>query len=244
MRSPALILLLLLAAVVAGCRNAPEEAREDLWRDVKHTQPEDTEAMRTRLRRIIAGDIDTVREEDPHLRATAVQGLGELGDPDDAELIRETLLGPLADENVLVRIECAIALGKLRYESRVDVRRLDTVLSLRNRVAFDRDDNERPFETEFLVRSAMVNTLIAIGGRDCAAALYDIAARLNKDLEDVEGALFTSATDRGLLDRCFEGLSILTGVSVKTASANRFANDELSAHIAWWADRISEMSEN
>ena len=90
----------------------------------------------------------------------------------------------------------------------------------------------------------MLNSLIAIGGRDAAAALYDVASRLNSDLEDVEGALFTSATDRGLLDRCFEGLAILTGVSEEEAAQNRFENDDLSAHIDWWAERISEMSEN
>jgi hypothetical protein len=244
MRRCLLTLLLLIPIALAGCRNAPEEDRKDLWRDVKDTQEQDREAMRARLRAIIVGDVEAGRDEDPHMRATAVQGLGELGDAEDAELMRDTLLGPLADENALVRIECAIALGKLRYDSRTDARRVDTVISLRNRIAFDRDASGRPYETEFLVRSAMVNTLIAIGGRDCAAALHDVASRLNSDLEDIEGALYTSATDRGLLDRCFEGLAELTGVSREKAAQNRFENDDLSVHIDWWVDRISEMSEN
>ncbi|MCB9893124.1 MAG: hypothetical protein H6839_01590 [Planctomycetes bacterium] len=240
----ALILLLLLSSLLAGCRNAPEENRKDLWRDVQNTEDAQRENMRKRLRTIIAGDVENARDEDPHMRATAVQGLGEIGDPDDAELILDTLMGPLADGSVLVRIECAIALGKLKYESRTDARRVTSVISLRNRIAFDRDETGRPYETEFLVRSAMLNSLIAIGGRDCAAALYDVASRLNSDLEDVEGSLFTSATDRGLLDRCFEGLSILTGVSEEEAARNRFENDDLSAHLDWWADRISEMPDN
>ena len=239
-----MILLLMIATLLAGCRNAPEEDRKDLWRDVQDTQDTERETMRARLRTIIAGDVNVPRDEDPHMRATAVQGLGEFGDAEDGELILDTLMGPLADENVLVRIESAIALGKLQYASRTDARRVTSILRLRNRIAFDRDETGRPFETEFLVRSAMLNSLIAIGGRDAAAALYDVASRLNSDLEDVEGALFTSATDRGLLDRCFEGLAILTGVSEEEAAQNRFENDDLSAHIDWWAERISEMSEN
>ncbi|MCB9932961.1 MAG: hypothetical protein H6841_06020 [Planctomycetes bacterium] len=237
------MILLVLTLAVAGCRNAPEEARNDLRRDVKEVQEGEREAMRARLRGVLVGDANKAPDGDPHLRATAVQGLGELSDASDAELLLEILMGPLADENVLVRIECAIALGKLRYEGRTDPRRQDTILSLRNRIAFDRDEMGRPYETEYLVRSAMVSSLIAIGGRDAAAALHDIASRVHSDLANLQSSLYTSATDQGLLDRCFEGLAQITGTPEMEAARNRFENDDLARHIDWWNDRIADMPE-
>ncbi len=237
------LVLLLLTLALAGCRNAPEEARNDLRRDVKRAQDGEREGMRQRLRVILVGEADSPPDGDPHLRATAAQGLGELGDAADAGVLLDRLLGPLADENVLVRIECAIALGKLRYAGRMDERRNDTILSLRNRIAFDRDEMGRPYETEYLVRSAMVSTLIAIGGRDAAAALHDVVSRVYSDLQSVQGSFFTSATDRGLMDRCFQGLEQLTGTPGEQAARHRFENDDLARHIDWWNDRIADMPE-
>lgn len=237
------LVLVLLTLAIAGCRNAPEEARNDLRRDVRNAEEGDREAMRMRLRVVLVGDAENAPDGDPHLRAAAVQGLGDLGDPADSGVILDRLLGPLADENVLVRIECAIALGKLGWAGRWDQRRQDVILSLRNRIAFERDEIGRPFETEYLVRSAMVNTLIAIGGRDAAAALHDVATRVYSDLESVQGSLYTSATDQGLLDRCFQGLAELTGTPEEEAARNRFESDDLVHHIDWWNDRIADMPE-
>ncbi|MBZ0136423.1 MAG: hypothetical protein K8I27_08640 [Planctomycetes bacterium] len=233
---------ILLALLFTACMNAPEIERDNLRRGARDAEPEQHEAKRAELRTVLGGGADSPRDADPHLRATAAQGLGMLGYADDYEALLDALLGPLADENMLVRMECAIALGKLAYSGRTDERRLEVILQLRRRVAFERDDNGRLFETEFLVRSAMLNSLIAIGGRDSAAAIHDIASRIHSDLESTE-AVFTSASDRGLLDRCFQGLAALTGVPLREAADNRFASDDLTDHIDWWASRISEMPE-
>lgn len=234
--------LILLALLCAACMNAPQIERDTMRRDVKNAEPESHDAKRAELRTTLGGGVDQPRDADPHLRGTAAQGLGMLGYADDYQVLLDSLLGPLADENKLVRMECAIALGKLEYSGRTDERRLDVILQLRRRLAFDRDVDGRLFETEYLVRSAMVNSLIAIGGRDSAAALYDVASRVHSDLESTE-AVFTSASDRGLLDRCFQGLSTITGVPLKEAADNRFSSDDLADHIDWWATQISEMPE-
>ncbi|MEZ5993162.1 MAG: hypothetical protein R3E76_12535 [Planctomycetota bacterium] len=244
MRYRLLILILLAAPVtLGGCRNAPEEERADLHRDVERVDESEIPAMRSRLRRLLVGDAESPRDGDPHIRSGAAQGLGDLHDPEDADVLLEALMGPLADEGVLVRIECAIALGKLWYPERMDERRQRVILSLRSRVAFDRDDSGRALESEYLVRSAMVSSLVAIGGRDAAAALHDIASRLLSDIEDAQGIMYTAATDRGLLDRCFAGLADVTGVPEEEAAQNRFENDDLTAHIDWWTDRIADMPE-
>lgn len=234
--------IILIVLLTAGCMNAPEIERDDMRREARNAEPEQHEAKRTELRAVLGGGADRPRDADPHLRATAAQSLGILGYADDYAALLDGLLGPLADENMLVRMECAIALGKLGYGGRTDERRLEVILQLRRRIAFERDDNGRPFETEFLVRSAMLNSLIAIGGRDSAAAIHDVATRVHGDLSSSE-AVFTSASDRGLLDRCFQGLAALTGVPLREATDNRFASDDLTDHIDWWAARISEMPE-
>src|SRR5690606_32733593 len=133
-----------------------------------------------------------LRGEDPHLRASAAQGLGNIGHPADAELLLEVLLCPLADSSTQIRMECGIALGKLRYPSAVDNRRRVVLVALTNRVAYDRDPAGRPLETQFSVRSAMVNSLIALGGQGAAASLHDVASRLHADLSG-GGATLTRA---------------------------------------------------
>jgi hypothetical protein len=210
--------LLSLLVSLAGCVNAPEKRRSDLRNDVERTPESEQAAMRGKLRAMLIGGPDTPPDNDPHL-----------------------LMGPLADESVAVRLECAIALGKLQFTGRTDKRRVEVIQRLRGRVAFDRDDAGRPYETEFLVRSAMVNSVIAQGGRDAAIAVYDVAERVYHDLEDVEASLYTSATDRGLLDRCFQGLADLTGVGEKAAAKNRFDAKNLDEHLDWWADQIADM---
>jgi len=237
------ILALLVLGCLAGCANAPEKARSDLRNDTDRTRAEDQDARRKTLRAMLTGEGDAPREGDPHLRAEAARGLGQFGNAEDSELLLELLLGPLADESTAVRLECAISLGKLEYPSRRDARRVDVLLSLRNRVAFDRDETGRPQETEFLVRSAMLNTIILLGGRDAAIAVHDVAERVFSDLENVEASLYTSATDRGLLDRCFQGLAELTGVGQNTAARNRFETDDLAKHLQWWTRQIAEMPE-
>lgn len=235
-------LLISAALCLTACMNAPEIERDTMRRDVKNAPVEQHDDRRARLRATLAGSVDQPRDTDPHTRATAAQGLGMLGYADDCWVLLDVLMGPLADDSMLVRLECAISLGKLRYTGRADERRRDVVLQLRRRLAFDRDDSGRLMEPEYLVRSAMLNSLIAIGGRDCAAAIHDVAMRLNSDLQSTQ-AVFTSAGDRGLLDRCFQGLCEITGVTPREAADNRFSSDDLTDHIDWWATRISEMPE-
>jgi hypothetical protein len=237
------MLILLLPLCLGGCINAPEKARSDLRHDIDRTPDAERDDMRARLRAILIGGPDTDPEGDPHLRAEAARGLGNFGSAEDSGILIDLLMGPLADESVAVRLECAIALGKLKYEGRLDKRRIEALQSLRNRLGFDRDDEGRPFETEFLVRSAMLNSMIALGGRDAAVAVHDVAERVYADLEDVEASFFTGATDRGLLDRCFQGLAVLTGAGERAAAQNRFDSDDLVKHLEWWAGQISEMPE-
>jgi hypothetical protein len=242
MRRFVLILLPLIFGL-GGCLNAPEKERADLRNDVDRTDESDEGKMRADLRAMLIGGVDTPPESDPHLRAEAARGLGNLASPEDSGVLLDLLLGDLADESVAVRWECAIALGKLKYAGRSDKRRIEVVQSLRNRIAFDRDDDGRPNETEFMVRSAMLNSMIALGGRDAAVAVHDVAERVYGDLEDVEASLYTSATDRGLLDRCFQGLAELTGAGEQAAAQNRFDTKNLDEHLDWWAQQISDMPE-
>lgn len=234
----------LLMVFLAGCINAPERDRGDLRNDVDRTSEADEPEMRARLRAMLLGGLDTPPDNDPHIRAEAARGLGKFGHAEDSGVLLDLLMGPLADESVAVRLECAIALGKLEFESRTDKRRIEVLQRLRGRIAFDRDDSGRPLETEYLVRSAMLNSVIAVGGRDAAIAVHDIASRVNSELEDVEASLYTSATDRGLLDRCFQGLAELTGASEKAAAQNRFDTGDVDEHLDWWATHVSEMGEN
>jgi HEAT repeat protein len=244
-RAAYICVALTLGAVLAtsGCRNVPAEEREQLRYTVQAAGPDDRDNVRAELRLTLVGDATRPRSGDPHLRAAAAQGLGDLGDPADAELLLDVLMGPLSDSSMQVRLESAIALGKLHYGGRADPLQRIVILSLRDRIAFDRDDSGRPFETEYMVRNAMLNSLIALGGRAGANAIHDIATRLYSDLQATGGALFTGATDKGLLDRCFEGLGTITGVSRREAAAHRVANDDLDEHLSWWAEQIRLMDQ-
>lgn len=231
----------LALALLGGCRNAPEVERTTLRNDVRGAGPGEVDDQRAHLRRILVGDVENRPHHDPHMRAAAAQGLGELGNPADAEVLRSALLGTLRDQNLQVRMECAIALGKLRYEGPQDDRRAVTLIALRDRLAHERDENGRPLETEFLVRTAMLNSLIALGGRDAAVAIFEVASQVNSDLSDVEASLFTSATDRGLLDRCFEGLARITRTPAQEVAVNRVESGDVEQHLRWWEDQISRM---
>ncbi|MCC6464830.1 MAG: hypothetical protein IT463_05765 [Planctomycetes bacterium] len=236
----ALSILLLCAALLAGCRNAPAEEREMVRAEVGRADtPERADTMRDRLRAALAGSNNELPDGDPHMRATAAQGLGDLGDAADAWLLLEVMAGQAPDRNNMVRLECAIALGKLRYSGSRDERRLAALRALRMRAVQDRDENGRLIERDFLVRNAMVNTLAELGGRDAASALHDIAQHLEADL----AASAAEAEDKGLLDRCLANLVQVTGVAAETAAANRAATDSLKPHLAWWADRVAEMPE-
>jgi hypothetical protein len=234
-----LLILLPLVFMLGACRNAPAEARETMRYDVQAATPETVNPVRDSLRRVLAGDADTPRDSDPHLRAAAAQGLGDLGDPEDAEFLLEVLMGALADDNVQVRMEAAIALGKLRYNEGQDPRRDAVISALRARMAFDRDDMDRLREGHYFVRNAMLNSLIAIGGRAAANAIHDIATRVYRDQRS--GASRTAATDKGILDRCFRGLAHLTRTSRSEAAAHRNANDDVQIHLDWWTERIMHM---
>lgn len=235
--------LLLICGLLGACRNAPAAAREDLRRDVETTRPEDKDALRARLRSLLAGSETAGPDVDPHIRASAAQGLGNLGDAADAALLLDSLAGALADENVQVRMECAIALGKLKFTGSGDERRQETIRRLRFRVAFERDEGNNLLERDAMVRTSMVNSLIDIGGRNGAAALFDIARRLAEDLDNVSGSTRADIADKGLLDRCLEGLRILTGATPREAAANRAQSDELEPHMLWWAGRVARMPE-
>lgn len=243
MRCYFLLFALVFAAFLAGCRNAPAERREVIRYETQAVADEDRSKLRADLTTLLLGSTDEPADEDPHVRAAAAQGLGNLGDPADAEPLIDAMAGPLADESTQVRMECAISLGKLRYSGPLDERRLLVVRTLRNRVAFDRDASGRPLETEFMVRSAMLSSLVGLGGRSGATAIHDIASRINRDISS-SGSVFTGATDKGLLDRCFEGLCDITGVPVREAAAHRLTTDDFAKHLEWWADRISQMSDN
>ncbi len=241
---PALILICLLLAL-AGCRNAPAEARDELRYEVQAAPPTEHEAMRRRLTAILLGDGAVPAAEDPHLRATAAQGLGNIGDPGDADALLEALLGPLADESLQVRLECAISLGKLDYEGRRDERRSRVVDALKERLAFQRNADGFLLERQFMVRSAMLNSLIALGGRRVAIAIHDVATRLHIDMTSTDGVVMPTTSDRGLLDRCIEGLCIVTGQSRQDAAADRMARDDMGEHLReWWVRRISAMADD
>ena len=238
-----LIVLALLCLSAAACRNAPAAAREELRREVEVVNPEERDALRTRLRALMLGDANRPAELDPHLRASAAQGLGELGEPADAGALLDGLMGTLDDDNAQVRMECAIALGKLSYGDASDERRQNVVTRLRDRAATDRDDGGRLLERDYMVRLAMVNSLARIGGRSSAAAVLDVARRLAADLEG-DAAVRADIADKGLLDRCLESLRGLAGVSREEADANRAQSDELAPHLSWWASRVARMTEN
>jgi hypothetical protein len=252
MREAALCLLCL--CLLPACRNAPAEEREELRYRVGVTPPSEVEARRAELTEILLGGQNTPRDEDPHLRAVAAQGLGELGYAEDSEVLMDALAGPpsgeglgsritsLADGSTQVRMECAIALGKLYYAGVRDRRRIEVINVLKARIV--RDPGGARGEAEFMVRTAMLNSLIALGGRRAAIAIHDVATRLQSDLASGPASITTTATDKGLLDRCFEGLCILTGVSPQVAAQHRVEHDNLGAHVAWWTERIRDMPDN
>ncbi|MBX3461459.1 MAG: hypothetical protein KF696_16050 [Planctomycetes bacterium] len=239
MRYLPLIALLLLAS----CRNVPQERREGIRATTQAADPAQHEQLRAQYTSLLLGDASQPADEDPHVRAAAAQALGNLGYPDDTDTLIEAMAGPLADESVQVRLECAIALGKLRFAGVKDARRIEAIRVLRGRVAFDRDTAGRPMETEFMVRSAMLDSLVNMGGRSAAVAIHDVATRINADLESMASAL-TAATDKGLLDRCFSGLCDITGVPPRDAAANRLTNEDNVRHLQWWADQISRLPDS
>lgn len=229
----ALTLAILTLPFAAGCQNVPEVKREALRTEVQNSP--DHDETRKRLLLVLMGDAETRRDDDPHLRATAAQGLGEIGHPDDARNLLDVLMGPLRDGHTMVRMECAIALGKLmlpRGELRSTV-----LLRLRDRLVYDTDERGRPLEREFFVRSAMLNSLIMLQGRDAASAVHDVAVRLHQGIEDGTGA----ALDRGLFDRCLEGLAELTRIKADAGVNHRVSTDDLNEHLRWWADQIANM---
>jgi hypothetical protein len=238
----ALLVLAGFLVLAAGCRNAPATAREDVRREVENATPENSESVRAGLRAKLLGDGKTQPDVDPHMRASAAQGLGDLGDAEDWSAPMAGLAGPLADDNTQVRMECAISLGKLKYSGAKDERRVEVVNRLCDRAAIERDEGGRLLEREYAVRLAMVNSLVQIGGRSSAAALHKAARRLASDLDD-DNAARTEVADKGLLDRCIEGLLQLTGVSRADAAAQRALSDEWDPHLSWWATQISRMPE-
>ncbi len=235
--------MILAVLATAGCRNVPAEEREAMRREVETVAPENRDALRARLRTNLLGQGQTRPAVDPHLRASAAQGLGNLADPDDTEPLLDALAGPLADENLMVRMECAIALGKLRFD-RADPRRETVTRRLRDRLVFERDETGRLYEREFLVRVAMVNSLIQVGTRLGASALHDVASRLAADLDGDRGEPGVDASDKGLLDRVLAGLARLCNVPPEEAARHRAQSDELAPHLAWWAVRIARLPES
>jgi len=238
------VILLLLALLLGACRNAPAEHREHMRRDVETVEPENRAELRERLRVTLVGQGQSRPDVDPHMRASAAQGLGNLATVEDYQVLLDGLCGPLADENAMVRMECAIALGKLTYGNAKDESRVAVVRRLRDRLAYDRDEVGRLFEREFLVRVAMVNSLIQIGYRVSASALHDVASRLANDLDGENSQITADASDKGLLDRALGGLARLTGVPEAVAAEQRRKSDDLGPHLAWWAGRIAEMPES
>lgn len=236
-------ILLVCLLVATACRNAPAAEREMLRREVETVQPDQRDALRRRLRLSLLGEGTQRPDIDPHMRASSAQGLGNLAEAEDHDVLLEALGGSLADENPLVRMECAIALGKLQYSGKGDERRKTVIAALRDRLAYQRDETGRLFEREFTVRVAMVNSLVQIGTRSSASALHDVASRLANDLESETASINADAGDKGLLDRSLEGLRLLTGQTVASVQENRRKSDEITPHLAWWANRISEMPE-
>ncbi|MHC4840866.1 MAG: HEAT repeat domain-containing protein [Planctomycetota bacterium] len=239
----ALLLSIVATLALAGCQNRPSIERDRI-RDKVHTSNDgNREQVRTDLLAILVGTESEPPSGDPHLRATAVQGLGDLGSPDDSQVLLDTLMGPLQDRNVQVRIEAAIALGKLDYGQHRDLRR-NVIARLRDRLAFERNERGKLKETEFLVRTSMLNSMIGVGGRSAASGVHDVAVQVHKDIENPDTNKFTSATDRGLMDRCIEGLILVTGVDRELAVDHRNNANDLGPHFDWWTQRISEMPED
>ncbi len=233
--------LMLVALLLSSCVDIPARDRERIRRDVEVAEGNEQIELRQQLIENLLGGTDTPRHNDPHIRASSAQGLGDIGSPEDATALVAGLLGPYRDDSEQVRMECAIALGKLRYPSADDDRRQRVIESLRQRMAFERDQSGRLVENSYLVRLSMLNTLIYLGGRDAAAAVHDIATRLHQDLADPLSALESSPNEAGLLDRCFEGLMEMTGVDRQTANNERAKNDLLDPYLEWWVARIAEM---
>lgn len=237
------IIAVSLLLLISACQNRPAVERDRIRDSVHTATDENRENVRAELIEILVGSESKLASADPHLRASAAQGLGELGNASDSELLLDTLMGPLLDHNVLVRVEAAVAIGKLDYTSNRELRR-DVIDRLRDRLAFERNESGRLFEVEFLVRTSMLNALIGIAGRSAASGIHDVAVQVNKDIENTDANKFTSATDRGLLDRSIEGLIIVTGVERKLATDHRNSNSRLNPHFDWWTQRIAEMPED
>ncbi|MCC6573066.1 MAG: HEAT repeat domain-containing protein [Planctomycetes bacterium] len=236
---PATLALCLLA--LAGCRNDPVEKRAELRRDIDATRPANSGSSRARLRELLLGSADTRQDPDPHLRATAAQGLGEIGDPEDFEALREALLGAFADSQTVVRMEAAISLGKLRYTGLTDARRKETIRMLRSRLAFERDAAGRLMEGQYLVRSAMLNTLASLGARDAAIALHEVADRIATDLEGPDAQLLSSPGDEGLVDLCFEHIALMAGVTREQLLERQRLSELRAATLQWLSGKIAEM---
>lgn len=234
----AFILLLLLC--VAGCVNVARERREQLWRDTKATKAPEMPARRAQLRALLLGG-EKPRDPDPHVRATAAQLLGEVGEPDDLEALLAALKGLYADDSLMVRMECAVAIGKLQYPAITDRRRRQALTELTSRLANERDSAGRIEETDYQVRNAMINSVIALGHRDAASALLDVARRIRSDLANLETLVFAGMGEEGLFDQCLDGLIQLTGVARDRARQDRAAHENIEDHLKWWADRIAEM---
>ncbi len=241
MKRPALIVAVCLLACAAACRNDPVEQRARLRGDIDSTNPGNAVERREKLRVLLLGAPGKSREPDPHLRAAAAQGLGQIGDADDFEPLREALMGAFADEHLMVRMEAAIALGKLAYNGPADPRRKEVIRALRLRLAFDRDIAGRLLEDEYLVRVAMANSLFALGRRDAAVALYEVALRFYADLDNPEMAVFLSGADEGLADHCVAHVATLAGVTAEQIAEQRRKSDERAAYLAFIADRMAEM---
>jgi hypothetical protein len=238
-----LVTMIIGALFLGACHNVPAEKRDVIRRDVATVTDGDRDRLRTRLARMLLGDGSQRRDPDPHLRATAAQGLGDLRDPADTDTLLEALSGPFLDESLQVRIEAAIALGKLNYPSQGDLRRKRVLEKLRMRLAFERDETNRLQEPEYMVRSAMLNSIRALAGRDAAVALHDVARRIHSDSLNPETSVYMGPLDEGLLDLCLAGLAELTGVESRLADAHRQEHDDPEEHFTWWADRIAEMPE-
>jgi hypothetical protein len=236
----AFILLLLMLLGVSGCVNVARERREQLWRDTKITNAAEMPARRAQLKALLLG-ADKPRDPDPHVRATAAQLLGEVGEPEDLDALLAALKGLYADDNVLVRMECAVAIGKLRYASITDRRRRQALSELTNRLAHERDSAGRIEEAEYQVRNAMINSLALLGHRDAASALLDVARRIRADLSNLETLVFAGGGEEGLFDQCLECLLELSGVSRDVARKDRASHENIDDHLKWWADRIAEM---
>lgn len=233
-------LTVVLLLLVCGCVNAPKERREQLRRDTAATRAADMPQRRALLRELLLGGKHG-RDPDPHVRATCAQLLGEIGEPDDLDALLAALKGPQADDIIMVRLECAIAVGKLRYPAITDRRRKRALAELANALAHERNALGRINEDNFQVRNAMINSLAALGHRDAASALLDVARSIRTDLENLETAIFAGGGEEGLFDQCLEELGRLCGVSRAAARKHRAADDDLDVHLKWWAERIAEM---